>query len=45
MHINQFPQDTQDYIHELCAKAILRAMRNGTFIENISSEKEGQNEE
>ncbi len=31
MHINQFPQGTQDYIHELCAKAILRAIRNGTY--------------
>lgn len=33
MHISQFPQETQDFIHKLCAKAILRAIRNRTYIE------------
>ncbi|MGG3307367.1 hypothetical protein ABER23_08060 [Paenibacillus lautus] len=31
MHIKQFPQETQDFIHELIAKAILRAIKNGTY--------------
>ncbi|MEE4561610.1 hypothetical protein [Paenibacillus polymyxa] len=34
MHLNQFPQDVQDFIYELCAKAILRAVRNGTFVDD-----------
>ncbi|URJ46428.1 hypothetical protein MF628_000958 [Paenibacillus polymyxa] len=42
MHINMFPQETQDFIHELCAKAVLRAIKNGTFKDNEPqiSEKE-----
>lgn len=40
MHISQFPQDVQDFIHELCARAILRAIRNGTFVCDVSSKKE-----
>lgn len=31
MHIKQFPQETQDFIHQLCANAILRAIKNGTY--------------
>lgn len=31
MHINQFSQETQDFIHDLLAKAILRAIKNGTY--------------
>lgn len=31
MHIKEFPQETQDFIHRLCAKAILRAIKNGTY--------------
>lgn len=31
MHIKQFPQETQDFIHDLVAKAILRAIKNGTY--------------
>lgn len=33
MHINQFSQETQDFIHQLCANAILRAIKNGTYKE------------
>jgi len=33
MHINQFSQETQDFIHLLCANAIKRAIKNGTFKE------------
>lgn len=33
LHINQFPQETQDFIHELCARAIKRAILNGIYIE------------
>lgn len=33
MHINQFSQETQDFIHQLCADAILRAIKNGTYKE------------
>lgn len=33
MHIKQFSQETQDFIHELCANAILRAIKNGTYKE------------
>ncbi|GIP60600.1 excisionase family DNA-binding protein [Paenibacillus woosongensis] len=40
MHISQFPQETQDFIHKLCAKAILRAIRNGGYI-NEHEGKEG----
>lgn len=31
MHIEQFSQETQDYIHRLCYKAIMRAIKNGTY--------------
>lgn len=31
MHINQFPQETQDFIHELCANAIIRAIEEGKY--------------
>lgn len=31
MHINHFSQETQDFIHELFANAIVRAIKNGTF--------------
>ncbi|GIO43159.1 hypothetical protein J41TS4_29170 [Paenibacillus apis] len=31
MHISQFSQEIQDFIHHLCARAILRAIKNGTF--------------
>ncbi|NMO97449.1 hypothetical protein [Paenibacillus lemnae] len=31
MHINQFPQETQDFIHDLIATALLRAIKNGTY--------------
>lgn len=31
MHISQFSQETQDFIHELCANALLRAIKNGTY--------------
>jgi len=33
MHINQFSQETQDFIHQLCANAIKRAIKNGTYKE------------
>lgn len=39
MHINQFPQDVQDFIHELCARAILRAIKNGTYHSEGQGEK------
>ncbi|MBS5910731.1 MAG: helix-turn-helix domain-containing protein [Paenibacillus macerans] len=29
LHINQFSQETQDFIHHLCANAIKRAINNG----------------
>jgi hypothetical protein len=28
----KFPQDVEDFIHELCARAILRAQQEGTFV-------------
>lgn len=40
MHISQFPQETQDFIHKICTKAILRAIRNGVYI-NEHKGKEG----
>lgn len=36
MHINQFSQETQDFIHRLCANAIMRAIKNGTYKEMSS---------
>lgn len=42
MHINQFSQETQDFIHQLCANAIKRAIKNGTFKEVPSVNKDGQ---
>lgn len=31
MHISQFSQEIQDFIHQLCANAIIRAIENGTY--------------
>ncbi|MEC0107239.1 MULTISPECIES: hypothetical protein [Paenibacillus] len=39
MNINQFPQDVQDFIHELCAKAVGRAIKNGTYHPEGQDEK------
>ena len=30
-HISQFSQETQDFIHQICANAIKRAIKNGTY--------------
>ncbi|MBY0202011.1 hypothetical protein [Paenibacillus cucumis (ex Kampfer et al. 2016)] len=38
MNINQFPQDVQEFIHELCAKAVLRAIKNGNW--NLKEQNE-----
>ncbi len=42
MHIEQFPKDVQDFIHELCAKAILRAINNGTYVPTQNQNEESQ---
>ncbi len=42
--IDQFPQDVQDFVHELCAKAISRAIKNGTYKPKKTSEKLGSGE-
>ncbi|PYE42353.1 hypothetical protein HUB98_13305 [Paenibacillus barcinonensis] len=39
MNINQFPKDVQDFIHELCAKAIIRAVKKGEFRPKDQNEK------
>lgn len=31
MHIDQFPEDVQKAVYEICATAIKRAIQNGTF--------------
>lgn len=36
LHISQFPKETQDFIHQLCANAIKRAINNGTYETNIN---------
>lgn len=41
MHINQFSQETQDFIHELCAKAIMRAIREGKYKPIRRDKKDG----
>jgi hypothetical protein len=28
-----FPPDIEDFLHEICARAILRAIKNGTYID------------
>ncbi|MEK3788059.1 hypothetical protein [Paenibacillus sp. FSL K6-1230] len=45
MHINQFPKEVQDFIHELCAKAILRAIREGKYVSVQAASEELENEE
>lgn len=41
MHISQFSQETQDFIHKLCANAIKRAIKNGTYKEGLAEDEEG----
>lgn len=36
LHINEFSQETQNFIHNLCANAIKRAINNGTYETNIN---------
>lgn len=45
MHINQFPKDVQDYVHELVAKVIKRAIENGTYNNGDSPETKEKEEQ
>lgn len=46
MHINQFSQETQDFIYQLCANAIKRAIKNGTYKEPaLASENDRDNDD
>lgn len=42
MHINQFSQETQDFIHQLLGNAIKRAIKNGTYKNPATVEKKDQ---
>jgi hypothetical protein len=50
MHISQFPQETQDFIYELCFKAITRAIKEGKYPKTnnpdyIDSERKGEKDD